>query len=136
MRALVWTLPALALAASASAAPAPITGRWLTEGGKAVVDIAPCGRQLCGRIVRILKPTPGRPQTDIRNPEPSQRNRPLEGINILSEFKPDSDRWRGRIYDPESGKSYRSELVGAGSTLNVKGCIAFFCRTQIWTRAH
>jgi len=134
MRAL-FLLPALALAAGVSAAPAPITGRWLTEGSKAVVNIAPCGQQLCGRITRILKVTPGRPQTDIKNPEPSLRNRPLEGINILSGFTAGGDRWNGRIYDPESGKTYRSELSAAGATLKVKGCISFFCRSQTWTRA-
>jgi len=136
MRAALLLAPVLALAAgAASAAPAPIAGHWLTEGGKALVDIAPCGGQLCGRIVRIVKPTPGRPQTDIENPDAAQRNRPLVGINILSGFTPASDRWKGRIYDPESGKTYRSELLAAGNTLTVKGCIAFFCRSQSWTRA-
>ena len=135
MRALALTLPALALAAGAAAAPAPVTGHWLTEGGKAVVEIAPCGQQLCGRIVRIVKPTPGRPQTDVQNPDASLRNRPLVGTNILSGFTPGSDRWKGRIYDPESGKTYRSELIGGGNSLQVKGCIAFFCQTQNWTRA-
>ena len=134
MRALAL-LPALALAAGAAAAPAPITGRWLTEGGKAVVEIAPCGKQLCGRIARVLKYTPGKPHTDVNNPDPTLRNRPIEGTTILTGFTADDDRWRGRIYDPESGKTYRSELVGGGNTLDVKGCIAFFCRSQAWTRA-
>ena len=135
MRGLALALPALAVAASAAAAPAPVAGRWLTEGGKAVVEIAPCGQQLCGRIAHVLKWVPGRPHTDLQNPEASLRNRPLEGINLLTGFAPAGDRWRGRIYDPESGKTYRSELIGSGNTLSVKGCIAFFCRTQTWARA-
>jgi uncharacterized protein (DUF2147 family) len=136
MRAALLLVPALVLVAgAASAAPAPITGRWLTEGGKAIVEIAPCGPQLCGRILRIIKPTPGRPATDIQNPNAALRTRPLQGINILSEFKPGSDRWKGRIYDPESGKTYRSELLANGNALTVKGCIAFFCQSQSWTRA-
>jgi len=129
-------LPALVLAASAAAAaPAPITGHWLTEGGKAVVEVAPCGQQLCGRIVRVLKYTPGKPHTDVQNPDASLRNRPVEGLTILTGFVPGGDRWRGRIYDPESGRTYRSELIAAGNTLQVKGCIAIFCRTQTWARA-
>ena len=134
MRALIL-MPALAIAASAAAAPAPITGRWLTEGGKALVEVAPCGQQLCGRIVRVLKYTPGKPHTDVQNPDASLRNRPIEGITILTGFTAGDDRWRGRIYDPESGRNYRSELIAAGNTLQVKGCIAVFCRTQTWARA-
>ena len=128
-------VPALAIAASAAAAaPAPVTGHWLTEGGKAVVEIALCGPQLCGRIVRVLKYRPGKPRTDVQNPDASLRNRPIEGISILTGFTADGDRWRGRIYDPESGRTYRSELSAAGATLKVKGCIAMFCRTQDWAR--
>ena len=134
MRALAF-LPALAIAASAAAAPAPIAGHWLTEGGKAVVEVAPCGQQLCGRIVRVMQYTPGKPHTDMQNPNPALRNRPIEGLVILTGFTPDDDRWRGRIYDPESGRSYRSELSAAGNTLSVKGCIGPFCRTQTWARA-
>ena len=135
MRALAL-LPALALLATgAAAAPAPVAGHWLTEGGKAVVEIAPCGSQLCGRIVRLLKPAPGRPQTDLQNPDASLRGRPLLGLAFLTGFAPAGDRWRGRIYDPESGRTYRSELIGSGAALKVKGCLGPFCRTQTWTRA-
>lgn len=130
-----FLLPALAVAAGAAATPAPITGRWLTEGGKAVVEIAPCGAQLCGHIARVLKYTPGKPRTDVHNTDASLRGRPIEGITILTGFTADDDRWRGRIYDPESGRTYRSELVNAGNTLDVKGCIGPFCRRQTWARA-
>ena len=53
---------------------------------------------------------------------------------MLTGFTADSDRWRGKIYDPESGKTYRSEVNREGAVLKVKGCISFFCRTQTWTR--
>lgn len=132
-------LPLLAVLAltpgAATAAPAPIAGRWLTEGGKALVEIAPCRQQLCGHVVQVLKPRPGGPPVDSNNPDAALRSRPIVGIAILTGFSADSDRWRGRIYDPESGRTYRSELVGAGNALKVKGCIGPFCRTQTWTRA-
>ena len=44
-------------------------------------------------------------------------------------------RGSGRIYDPKSGKTYRSVLERDGAALTVKGCIAIFCKTQTWTRA-
>lgn len=126
---------ALAAAAPALAAPAPVTGRWLTTEGKALVEIAPCGAQLCGRIAKVLKPRPGGPAVDANNPDASLRGRPIEGLSILTAFKPDGDHWSGRIYDPESGKTYRSELSTTGATLKVKGCWGPFCRSQTWTRA-
>lgn len=131
-------LPLLVLgmaASAAHAAPAPVAGRWLTAEGKAIVEIAPCGAQVCGRIARVLKPRPGGPAVDANNPDASLRNRPIEGLTILSGFAPAGDRWKGRIYDPESGRTYRSELNVEGGTLKVKGCWGPFCRTQDWTRA-
>ena len=123
------------ISTAASFAPMPVTGRWLTVEGKALVDIAPCGQMLCGRIARVLKPRPGGPAIDVNNPDATLRTRPIAGILILSDFKSADDRWKGRIYDPESGRTYRSELIRAGGTLKVKGCIGPFCRTQEWTAA-
>ena len=43
--------------------------------------------------------------------------------------------WRGRIYDPKNGKSYRSIIRRKGpGVLEVKGCIGPFCQTQVWKR--
>ena len=132
----LWLLAALlSLPAMANAAPNPVSGRWLTVEGKALVEIAPCGAKLCGRIARVLKPRPGGPPVDANNPDRTLRSRPIAGLVILSDFRPDDDRWRGRIYDPESGRTYRSELIRAGTTLKVKGCVGPFCRTQEWTAA-
>ncbi|WP_294338701.1 DUF2147 domain-containing protein [uncultured Sphingomonas sp.] len=125
---------ALLIPTTAIAAPAPVTGRWLTVEGKAVIEIAPCGAQLCGRIVKVLKPRPGGPAVDANNPDPAKRRQPIEGLSILTGFTPKGDRWGGKIYDPESGRTYRSELSAEGNTLKVKGCFGPFCRSQDWTR--
>ncbi len=135
MKSAVIALAALALSSAAVAAPAPVTGRWLTEEGKAIVEVAPCGASLCGRIVKVLKPRPGGPAVDINNPDAKLRTRRIEGITILSGFAPKGDRWAGRIYDPESGRTYRSELRAQGAVLKVKGCFGPFCKIQDWTRA-
>ncbi|MES2336689.1 MAG: DUF2147 domain-containing protein [Pseudomonadota bacterium] len=124
----------LAFASPALAAPAAVTGRWLTLEGKAIVEVAPCGPSLCGRIVKVLKPRPGGPAVDANNPDATLRRRPIEGLAILTGFAPKGDRWAGRIYDPESGRTYRSELRVEGNILKVKGCYGPFCRTQDWTR--
>jgi uncharacterized protein (DUF2147 family) len=122
------------IAASPAYAAQPINGRWLTVEGKAIVEIASCGRSVCGRITKIVKPTPGRPHTDIENPDPKLRGKPLEGLAILSDFSDAGSQWKGTIYDPESGKSYNSKVSrNSDGTLKVQGCIAFFCKTQTWT---
>jgi uncharacterized protein (DUF2147 family) len=58
-------------------------------------------------------------------------------LRILSGFAPAADGWEnGRIYDPKSGKSYRSHLkLNPDGSLKVSGCIAFICKSQRWTRA-
>ena len=132
----------LALAASAAllAGPAlaadPITGKWVTEERDAVVTIQKCGSTYCGKISRFLKTPPGgADQRDINNPDKAKRSRKLLGMPVLTSFTEDGDEWRGRIYDPKSGKDYRSILQRKGSSLQVKGCIGPFCQTQTWKKA-
>jgi uncharacterized protein (DUF2147 family) len=134
MRAALWAA-AFLIGAPAHAADS-IAGRWVTSDKDGVILIAPCGKALCGTIERFLVPPPqGNEQRDIHNPDPAQRKRLLLGISILSDFAEEEDRWRGRIYDPKSGKTYRSVIrrKGAGA-LEVKGCIGPFCQTQVWRK--
>ena len=128
---------AMALAAPASAAD-PITGRWITEDRDAVITIAPCGANLCGKISKFLvAPPQGVNQRDVNNPDKSKRSRKLLGTPVLTSFSEDGDLWRGRIYDPKSGKDYRSVIRRtSASKLEVKGCLVPFCQTQNWTRAN
>ena len=132
---------ALLLAAPALTAPAhaadPVAGRWVTEEGDAIIEVGACGKSVCGRIARFLVPPPGgADQRDINNPDPDLRRRKLLGLPVLYDFDEEDDLWRGRIYDPKSGKSYRSVIRRKGrGRLEVKGCVAFFCQTQIWKRA-
>lgn len=134
------TLGAAALAAlfvsTAAIAATPVTGTWMTEDGKALVRIEPCGSAICGRIVKVLRRAPGAPTTDIANPDPAKRNNPIEGTFILTGFKDAGSLWKGKIYNPESGKTYNAKLTrNADGTLKVEGCVAFLCRGPIWTPA-
>ena len=135
-RALLAVVILLAPLSAAAAAPA-IEGLWLTDDGKAVVQVAPCGRQMCGRIVRVIDPNPSVPKTDANNPDPGRRNRPLVGLQVLSGFAPGSKGWEGgRAYDPKTGKSYRSSLrLNRDGSLRVTGCVLFVCQSVRWTRS-
>jgi uncharacterized protein (DUF2147 family) len=127
---------AVVAAPGAAIAAQPVTGRWVTEDGKAIVTIGTCGTTICGQVTRILVNPPGGPPVDANNPDPKLRKRPVQGLQILSGFTPDGDTWKGRIYSPEEGKTYKSVLQREGAdTLKVKGCVLFFCKTQTWKKA-
>lgn len=135
-------LAALSLVGAAAQAAEPVAGRWVTAEKDAVVAVAPCGGSgskgaMCGTIDRFLvAPPQGLDQRDVNNPDPKLRTRKLLGMPILTSFVSDGDLWRGRIYDPKSGKSYRSIIRRKGNNvLEVKGCIGPFCQTQLWKRA-
>ena len=136
MRIVVASLAAVLLASPALAAD-PVQGRWVTEEKDAVITIAPCGAKLCGRISKFLvAPPQGLDQRDVNNKDASKRSRKLLGMPVLTGFVEDGDEWRGTIYDPKSGKTYRSILQRKGSNqLTVKGCLGPFCQTQTWRKA-
>jgi uncharacterized protein (DUF2147 family) len=121
----------------------PVAGRWLTAEKDAVILIAPCGGSgskgaLCGTVERFLvAPPQGNDQRDVNNPDPAKRKRRLLGTTpILSAFREEADLWRGQIYDPKTGKTYRSVIRRKGpGVLEVKGCIGPFCQTQLWKKA-
>ena len=131
----------LAIAALMTAQPLiaadPVTGRWITAEKDAVISIAPCGAKLCGTIAKFLVPPPqGLDQRDVNNKDAAKRSRKLLGMPVLTGFSQDDDLWRGQIYDPKSGKTYRSIIRRKGANvLEVKGCIGPFCQTQVWRRA-
>lgn len=136
---LVWitALAAFMLGTTQVLAAQPIAGRWVTEERDAIVEIKPCGSTTCGTIARFLVPPPdGLDQRDINNPEPNLRRRKLLGLPVLTQFREEEDLWRGRIYDPKSGRSYRSVIRRTGpNTIEVRGCIGPFCQAQTWRRA-
>ena len=136
----LFPLAAAAALATAAATPAsaatPIAGRYLTEDGAGVIVVGPCGNTVCGRLATILKSEPGAAKTDVNNADPALRTRPILGMPILSGFTDAGSDWRGRIYDPRNGKTYKSIVSrNPDGSLKVKGCIAFFCQTQTWRPA-
>ncbi len=126
-------LAAAPVRAATEASPA---GLWLTDDGKAVVRIAPCGAKLCGHIDRVLDRGRDVPTTDLNNPDPKLRSRPITGLPTLWGFSRSGTAWKGgRAYDPKSGKSYRSTLqLNRDGSLKVSGCVLLICKSRRWTR--
>lgn len=127
-------LTALALPAAAR----DLTGVWATgsEGGR--VQIYRCGNALCGKVVDAARLRANPDLTDQRNSDAKLRTRRLKGLVVLEGFTGGPAEWQGGpVYDPETGSGARKgylKLLPDGR-LELKGCVAFFCRTKIWTRA-
>jgi uncharacterized protein (DUF2147 family) len=116
-------------------AAVPVSGKWMTQERDSIVEIASCGSTVCGKVLRVLKMMPnGKAPIDLNNPDPALRNRPVQGILIFRDFTDAGSHWNGRLYDPKSGKSYRSKLTrNPDGTLKVQGCIGFLCKSFTWT---
>jgi uncharacterized protein (DUF2147 family) len=137
MRRFALTLAA-AVALPAAASAADITGVWATqtEGGR--VQIYRCGKALCGKIVDATRLRANPDQRDARNSDPKLRQRKLKGLVVLNGFTGGPLQWKGGpVYDPETGDGApKGELkLLPNGKLELKGCVAIFCRTKIWTRA-
>jgi uncharacterized protein (DUF2147 family) len=128
---LAWTIATPALAAES------IAGKWMTKERDSIIEIGRCGSAMCGKVLRVFKlGADGKQMLDLHNPEAHLRGRPIEGIVVLTDFTDNGSDWRGRIYDPKSGKSYKSFASrNPDGTLKVQGCIGFICRTLTWTAA-
>ena len=132
------TLTLFALAAGS--ATSDIEGRWLSGDGDGWIEIELVGDSLVGRIAGSPNDGPDdEPRYDDLNPDPALRDRPLKGMTILSGFSYEGDgRWTGgRIYDPNSGKTYRATIRQVNANkLKLRGYvgISLFGRTDTWTR--
>jgi uncharacterized protein (DUF2147 family) len=118
-----------------------LQGKWLTEDGKGHVLFEECGSKLCGKIVWLKNPrdASGKPLVDGLNQNKSLRGRQILGLK-LTELEPNGrSRWKGTIYNPEDGKSYKAEAaIQKDGSLLIKGCVlgGLFCDDQTWIRVN
>ena len=134
--ALIAAIAVLALAGASLAAPG-IEGLWLTANGEGHIEI----RVQDGTIAGFIARSPRKhdvTRLDDKNPEPGLRERPLLGLKIIHDLRAAGDqRWKGRIYDPNSGKTYQCTVTLADdNTLKLRGYVAvsLLGRTEVWTR--
>ena len=133
----------LALMATAPALAADPFGTWLTEDKKGKIHIVNCGGALCGNLVWIqepMDPETNKPKLDKHNVDASKQGRPLLGIPIVLNMKPNgADKWEGQVYNAEDGSTYSGSFTMTGAnTAELKGCVmgGLICKTQTWTRAN
>jgi uncharacterized protein (DUF2147 family) len=127
-------------AAAADTAKDP-SGTWLTGDGRAKIRIDRCGpgqKLVCGKVVWLKVPTfeNGAPRTDLKNPDPKKRTRPVIGLQLIDGLKPDDEKYTGELYNIEEGKIYTVSLERESEAeLSVSGCmLKVLCGSQTWTR--
>jgi uncharacterized protein (DUF2147 family) len=127
----------LALALATPAVANDPVGTWIMSNGKVTVQVNKCGSALCGKIVALKKPLDknGNPKRDKENPNAALRSRPVIGISLLDDMRPDGNgTWQGAIYNPDDGRTYSATMNLDGDTMKVKGCIVVFCKTTKFVR--
>jgi uncharacterized protein (DUF2147 family) len=125
--------------ASAGEEEASPVGLWKTQDAE--VEIFEVDGKLSGKIAALNKEytSDGIEKTDISNPDPAKRSRPLIGLVFMTGFTPEgSGRWdHGTVYDPKSGNTYASFLdYSGGDTLKLRGYIgiSLIGRTAVWIK--
>ena len=123
--------------------PDAIIGTWLTAGDdNAKIEIFKSGSKYYGKIVWMKNPLRnGEKALDVNNPDESKHNDPLLGLQIIKGFiyNAEENIWEdGKIYDPQSGKTYSCIIKKEGNKLKVRGYIGFSLlgRTEIWTKTN
>src|SRR5579872_7384789 len=133
-------IAAILIAIGSPALAADPNGDWRVADGTAVIRMAPCydlhvetpagsnpdpRYALCGVIAWTKSPS----GNDDKNPDPSKRSRPIIGLPILLDMKPDGrGRWNGEVYNAESGQTYTSYIyLKSDDVLRIEGCLLVFC---------
>ncbi|HHV37150.1 MAG TPA: DUF2147 domain-containing protein [Candidatus Cloacimonetes bacterium] len=120
-----------------------IYGNWYNGKKVAMLEIFPLrDGTISGKLIWLKEPLTedGKEKTDSKNPDAKLRKKPMIGLSILSGLVYDGKGKysKGKIYDPESGKSYsaKAEMVD-NNTLALRGYIGISLagRTETWTRA-
>ena len=114
-------------------------GTWLSEDGGTKVRISNCGGKLCGTVVWLEEPNDpktGKPKTDMLNPDPAKRSRPMLGLQVVNGLAPNGpNKWSGQIYNADDGNTYSAHMMPETDTARVQGCVlGLLCKTQSWKR--
>jgi len=117
-----------------------ILGSWINSTGEAHVDIFKKGEKYFGKIswLKTNKDEKGIVKTDLKNPDPKLRSKPILGMEMLRNFVYEDGKWTdGKIYDPKSGKTYSCNMnIKDNGELNMRGYIgvSIIGRSETWKR--
>jgi uncharacterized protein (DUF2147 family) len=116
-----------------------VFGLWASKDS--ILEIGETDGTLYATIAAILNPVykegeegpVGTARVDRHNPTESLRTRPILGMDLLDGYQFKDGKWQGELYDPESGKTYKSNITrGSDGKLQIRGYIGapMFGRTM------
>ena len=117
-----------------------VVGKWLSATGEGQIEIYKRADKYFGKLSWIKDPNDekGKPKVDAKNPNPSLRNKPVLGLELLKDFVFEDGKWTdGTIYDPQTGKTYSCNLtLKENGQLNIRGYIgiSLIGRSETWKR--
>ena len=127
-------------AATVFAQTGDIQGVWLNSDKDAKVQIYKAGETYSGKIIwiRDMYEADGKTlKKDSKNPNDNLKTRTILNLNILGGFNYVGDEWKGgQLYDPKTGKTYKSTMKLRGAMLEIRGYVGspIFGKTTVWTR--
>lgn len=129
MRAFLVTAVLLTLTAAQDAPQASIEGRWRSPGGNSIIEIAPCGSDMCGTVA----------WASASAKEASAKvTDQLVGTQLLTGLKQAADgRWEGKLFIPDKNMRVTAKLqLVSPAQLKVSGCAAgkTLCKSDLWDR--
>jgi uncharacterized protein (DUF2147 family) len=105
----------------ASPAFADPTGTWQRDNGNSRVRFAACGSSICGTLVWV------------KDPEGPAK----VGQRIFYDMVPNGEnKWSGKAFNPEDGKTYSGTMTQNGSSITTSGCAlgGLVCRSASWRK--
>jgi uncharacterized protein (DUF2147 family) len=129
MKRLIFAISALAIAASpaSASAKAPIEGRW--KNGPMVIEIAPCGSNLCGTVVEASPIQQGKAMRGSGTK--------LIGSRLITDIEPTGPgTYRGHVFAADRNIHASGTLHQVSANrIEVKGCIlGLFCKSRTYQR--
>jgi len=122
---------AMALCSATVALPAdartPIEGRW--KKGKLQIDIKPCGRTLCGTVVKAS------PKQQAKAERGSGTD--LVGATVIKDIRPAGRNiYRAKVFVADRNMNASGKIIQLSpNQLKVSGCVmALVCKSANWTR--
>lgn len=117
-----------------------VLGKWKTiddSTGKArsIIEIYESDGKIYGKIIELIDPKSKNPLCD--ECKGANKNQPIIGLIIINGLSKNDDVYEdGTILNPENGKTYdcRLKFEDDEDTLQVRGYLAFFYKTQYWKR--
>lgn len=111
-------------------------GTWRHPENGSHINVYKCGSGLCAKVVKVADPS----RTDVNNPDPKLRSRPVVGIHLMNGAKKtDGNSWAGQLYNSQDGKTYSGSItVIDKSHLKLEGCVlgGLICQGPVWTRVN